>query len=53
MATMNDVREVLASNADPAQKLDRLAALVFEPESESEPIPQQPESHPEPEPDAA
>ena len=31
MATMDEVRAILSSNADPAQKLDRLAAIVFAP----------------------
>lgn len=51
MATMSDVREVLASNADPSQKLDRLAALVFE--ATPEPLTPEPQSPPDAEPDAA
>ena len=37
MATMDEVRAILSSNADPAQKLDRLAAIVFAPAPEPEP----------------
>jgi len=37
MATMDEVRAILSSNADPSKKLDRLAALVFAPAPEPEP----------------
>lgn len=34
MATMDEVRAILSSNADPTHKLDRLGALVFAPDTE-------------------
>ena len=37
MATMDEVRAILSSNADPAHKLDRLGAIAFPPAPEPEP----------------
>lgn len=59
MATLDDVRAILSSNADPSHKLDRLAALLYPPRVEPskleppKPAPMKRPAKVEPDPDAA